>query len=171
MFGKKKKMERAANLMATGSRGVGTLTQVRDTGMTINDNPRVKMILRVDPLDGAAPFEAEKTATVSRVMVPQIGNRYPVFYDAQDPSDFIFVNSVDDATGRANIVAMFGDAFGPDASGVGMPAMAAPAAAPVVAEDPLDRIKKLAELRDAGALTEAEFEAQKAQILGTPAAS
>ncbi len=84
-------------------------------------------------------------------MVPQIGNRYPVFYDAQEPSDFIFVNSVDDATGRANIVAMFGDAFGPDASGVGMPAIAAPAAAPV-AEDPLDRIKKLAELRDAGAL-------------------
>jgi hypothetical protein len=34
------------------------------------------------------------------------------------------------------------------------------------AEDPLDRIKKLGELGQAGALTDAEFEAQKAKILG-----
>ena len=38
------------------------------------------------------------------------------------------------------------------------------AAAP--AEDPLDRIKKLNDLRHAGALTDAEFEAQKKKILG-----
>jgi hypothetical protein len=33
-------------------------------------------------------------------------------------------------------------------------------------EDPLDRLKKLNDLRVAGALTDAEFEAQKAKILG-----
>ncbi len=38
------------------------------------------------------------------------------------------------------------------------------AAAP--AEDPLDRIQKLNDLRRAGALTDAEFEAQKKKILG-----
>lgn len=38
------------------------------------------------------------------------------------------------------------------------------AAAP--AGDPLDRIKKLNDLRQAGALTDAEFEAQKKKILG-----
>jgi hypothetical protein len=32
-------------------------------------------------------------------------------------------------------------------------------------EDPLDRLKKLTELRDAGALTQTEFEVQKAKIL------
>jgi hypothetical protein len=31
--------------------------------------------------------------------------------------------------------------------------------------DPLDRLKELAELRDAGALTPSEFETQKAKIL------
>jgi hypothetical protein len=31
--------------------------------------------------------------------------------------------------------------------------------------DPLDRLKELAQLRDSGALTTAEFEAQKAKIL------
>ncbi|HUO73276.1 MAG TPA: SHOCT domain-containing protein [Solirubrobacteraceae bacterium] len=37
---------------------------------------------------------------------------------------------------------------------------------PPAAEDPLDRLKKLNDLRVSGALTDAEFEAQKAKILG-----
>lgn len=43
-----------------------------------------------------------------------------------------------------------------------------PAAAPVPApvDDSLEQIKKLAELRDAGILTDAEFEAKKKQLLG-----
>jgi hypothetical protein len=40
---------------------------------------------------------------------------------------------------------------------------AAPAPAPVA--DPLDQLKQLGELKAAGVLTEAEFEAQKAKIL------
>jgi hypothetical protein len=39
----------------------------------------------------------------------------------------------------------------------------APAAAP--APDPLDQLKQLGELKAAGVLTDAEFEAQKAKIL------
>jgi Short C-terminal domain len=170
MFGsKKKKQERVNNLMTSGGRGVGTLTNVRDTGMTINDNPRVKMTLRVEPLDGSAAFEAEKTSTVSRVRVPQIGNRYPVFYNLSDPSDFMFIEGIADENGRQTILSLFGNAFGASAEGVGMPAVAAaPAAAAAPAgEDHLDKLKKLAELRDAGALTDAEFEAQKAQILAS----
>jgi len=40
------------------------------------------------------------------------------------------------------------------------PAAAAPAA------DPIAQLKQLGELRDSGVLTDAEFEAQKAKILG-----
>jgi hypothetical protein len=40
---------------------------------------------------------------------------------------------------------------------------ARPAGAP--AQDPLDRIAKLAELRDSGALTNEEFEALKVKLL------
>lgn len=50
----------------------------------------------------------------------------------------------------------------------GAPAPPTPAAAMTTtpaAEDPLDRIKKLVELRDAGALTDEEFAQQKAKIL------
>lgn len=43
------------------------------------------------------------------------------------------------------------------------PAPAAPAAP---APDPIEQLTKLAALKDSGALTEAEFEAQKAKLLG-----
>ena len=41
----------------------------------------------------------------------------------------------------------------------------APAGMPATA-DPLDRLKKLAELRDAGVINEQEFEEKKASIMG-----
>ena len=53
--------------MESGTKAVGTIATVRDTGMTVNDNPRVTMIFRIEPLDGTAPFEAEKQSTVPRV--------------------------------------------------------------------------------------------------------
>ena len=51
------------------------------------------------------------------------------------------------------------------------PAEEAPAAAPVptpvaAAPDPIEQLTQLAALKDSGALTEAEFEAEKAKILG-----
>jgi hypothetical protein len=45
------------------------------------------------------------------------------------------------------------------------PAPPAPAA-PAGMESVLDQLKQIGELRDAGVLTEAEFEAQKAKLLG-----
>jgi hypothetical protein len=41
----------------------------------------------------------------------------------------------------------------------------APAAAPAAAPDPVAQLTQLAALKDSGALTEAEFEAEKAKIL------
>jgi hypothetical protein len=48
----------------------------------------------------------------------------------------------------------------------GSSASAAPAAAAPAGESVIDQIKKLGELRDAGLLTDAEFEAKKADLLG-----
>jgi hypothetical protein len=167
MFGNKKKQEQAAALFQTGLRGVGTITDVQDTGITINDMIiRVNLRFRIEPLDGSPAFEATKKTNVSRVQVPPIGGRYPIFYDASDPNTFAFV-MVDDDQGRATVVQMFGDAFGADGSGVGLPMAPQAAAAPAPsAADPLDQLKKLGELRAAGVLTDAEFEAKKAQLLG-----
>ena len=156
MFGGKKK-----RLLSEGVQARAVVLNVQDTGMTINDNPRVKMTFQIEPLDGSAPFTAEKTKTVSRVRIPQMGCRYPIFYDREDPSTFAFVE-IDDPQGYATIVQMFGDAFGPDGTGVGRPAAAAGAAA---ADDPIEKIRKLEELKNSGILTEEEFAAKKTQLL------
>jgi Short C-terminal domain len=42
----------------------------------------------------------------------------------------------------------------------------APAAPPAAGGDPIAQLKELGELRDSGVLTEAEFAAQKAKLLG-----
>jgi Short C-terminal domain len=43
----------------------------------------------------------------------------------------------------------------------------APAAAPAAAPDPIQQLKDLADLKNQGILTDAEFTAQKAKILGS----
>ena len=159
MFGKGKR-EKAENLLATGSKGVGVVQNVQDTGMTVNDNPRVKMTFRVEPLDGSHEFEASKTKTVSRVEIPRAGDRYPVWYDQADPETWMYA-TVDDEEGRASIRQMFG-AAAETMTGIGDP-RAASAAAP--APDPIEQIKQLSGLRDAGAITDAEFEQKKAELL------
>ena len=48
------------------------------------------------------------------------------------------------------------------------PAEPAPAPAPAApAEDPIEKLKQLAELKDQGILTQEEFDAQKAKILNS----
>ena len=107
LFNRKRK--KAEELFETGSKGVGTVIQVQDTGMTVNDNPRVKMTFRVEPLDGGEAFDLEKKTTVSRVAIPRQGDRYPVWYDPQDPSKWAYATIADDE-GRATMRQLFGDA-------------------------------------------------------------
>ena len=47
------------------------------------------------------------------------------------------------------------------------PAAAAPAPAPAAQDDTISQLERLGALKDQGVLTEDEFEAQKAKILGT----
>ena len=162
MFGGKKK--KAAGLLETGTKGVGTVQQVQDTGMTINDNPRVKISVSVQPLDGGPPVDLQKTATVSRVEIPRAGDRHPVWYDPSDLKSWVYATPRDD-TAKQSLRQAFGEVADTfvGMGGNGAPAPAAAAAPP--AEDPLDRLKKLDELRASGALSDAEFEAQKAKLL------
>jgi hypothetical protein len=158
-FGRGKK-EKAKNLLETGSRAIGVLMDVRDTGVTINElNLRVKMRFRIEPLDGSASFEGEKTSTVSRAQIPRAGDRYPVWYDPSDQESWMYA-VIDDDQGRQQIREMFG-AKAETITGVGDPMAAAAPAAP----DPLDRLKKLDELRASGVLTDDEFQSKKAELL------
>ena len=162
LFGKSKK-EKAADLMATGSKGAGTVISVQDTGMTVNDNPRVKMVFRVEPLDGSPALDLEKTTTVSRVEIPRQGDRYPVWYDPQDLKTWAYATIADD-TGRTTMRQMFGEVA---ETFVGMNAPGAPVggAAPQ-AQDTVEALKQLADLHSQGILSDEEFAAQKQKLLG-----
>jgi hypothetical protein len=150
----KSKGKKAADLFQNGAKGAGTVIQVRDTGMTVNDNPRVKMTFRIEPLDGSAGFDATKTATVSRVEIPRQGDRYPVWYDSQDHDAWAYA-TINDDDGRATMRQLFGavaETF------VGMGGAAAASS--------IEQLKLLADLHAQGALTDEEFAAQKAKLLG-----
>jgi hypothetical protein len=84
MFGNKKK-----KILTEGTQAQAVVINVADTGMTINDNPRVKLTLQVQPQSGT-PFEVTKKATVSRVAIPRVGDQFVVRYDPADPSEVEF---------------------------------------------------------------------------------
>lgn len=158
LFGGKRK--KAEDLFANGSKGAGTVVGVQDTGTTVNDNPRVKMVFRVEPLDGGEVFDAEKTTTVSRVEIPRQGDRYPVWYDPQDPTGTWAYATVADEEGRNTMRQLFGDVA---ETFVGMGAPAAPAAG---GRDTAEQIQHLADLHAQGILSDEEFASQKAKLLG-----
>lgn len=188
-----RRVRAARRLLRTGKRATATVLEVEDTGVTVNDNPRVRLKLRVQS-DDAPEFELETKKVVSRVAIPQAGMVAPIRYDPDDPKDFVWDDG-SSAAGRVvpvpadmeqtirQALAMKG-VTGPLADRAVEEAMAqltaghhtvdlrkytqrGGAAQPEApdSDDPLDRLKKLGELRDAGVLTDSEFQAQKARIL------
>ena len=149
------KRKRAENLFQTGAKGVGTVIDVRDTGMTVNNNPRVKMTFRVAPLDGGPAFDLTKTKTVSRVEIPRQGDRFPVWYDPQDADSWAYATVADD-NGRATMRQLFGEVA---ETFVGMGG-ATPTGASAA-----EQLTQLADLDARGVLTADEFAAQKAKLL------
>ena len=70
-FGGRKRERR---LEDAGVDASAQILAVQDTGMTVNNNPRIKLVLSVAPQDGSAPFEVSKKQLVSRVAVPRAGD-------------------------------------------------------------------------------------------------
>src|SRR3954454_4078227 len=77
--------QKAQHLMANGQVAAATITAVRDTGMTINDNPTVELDLSVT-VAGAAPYAVTHRQTISRIAIPsfQPGATIPVRVDPAD---------------------------------------------------------------------------------------
>jgi hypothetical protein len=146
-FGRRK-LERLRGLAEHGRRCPGQIVSVSDTGVTINDNPRVRMTVRADP-PGEAPFTIEKTATVSRVALPRVGDRCTVLYDPADPQGKNAI-TFEQMAGAATASA---------------PTPQRRAFEQAQGEDPVARLRRLAELRDQGLITQAEFDEQKRRVL------
>ncbi len=73
----------------TRVRARGEVIDIRETGMTVNDDPRVRLRVRVFP-PGADSFEIERKLLVSRLEIPRRGDRVEVEYDPNEPDRFTF---------------------------------------------------------------------------------
>jgi hypothetical protein len=82
----------AQKALQTGLDATAVIVNTWDTGMRINDNPRIGMELQVQPPNGA-PFQVRIEQTVSIVHMPmyQPGVNLQVKYDPADPRNLAIV--------------------------------------------------------------------------------
>ncbi len=69
-------------LLANGVQATAKIIDISDTGVTVNQNPMVKLLLEVQPADGKA-FQTQVKTIISRLDIPQIqpGTEVPVVYN------------------------------------------------------------------------------------------
>jgi hypothetical protein len=81
---------RTQHLMANGRISQATITHVTETGVVVNDNPKVQIDLMV-ATDGAPAYAASVTQVISRLAVAnfQPGATVPVRVDPGDPQQLI----------------------------------------------------------------------------------
>lgn len=81
----------AQALMATGVVGHATIGAVRDTGMTVNDNPVVELDLRVTSPSSPAPYPVTHRQLINRLQVAQLqpGATVQVRIDPVDPQSIV----------------------------------------------------------------------------------
>jgi hypothetical protein len=77
--------DEARQIRKTGTPAMAQVLDLRDTGMTLNQNPVVSLRIMVHP-EGAPPFEAKMKALVGRLDIPRVqpGATLPVKYDPND---------------------------------------------------------------------------------------
>lgn len=82
--------QKTSALMASGIVGQARIDDVTDTGMTVNDNPRVLFSLTVT-IPGLDPYPASLTQVVSRLAIGsfQPGATIPVRVSPDDPQSLI----------------------------------------------------------------------------------
>jgi len=192
MLGKpSKKLKK--ELQETGKHANATIVEIAEKGMAVtrgaegvvsNTEIALKTHLRVQP-DDEPEFEVKKRFSFPQMSVPAAGQTVPVLYDPQD-HDKIIVDYSPDAQQSAAFTAA-----GIDQGQIGelmeqaqqmraqaaqmqggmgqMPGMGQVPGMPPPAQpqtDSVAQLERLAKLKESGALTDAEFESEKAKILG-----
>ena len=82
------KQRKIENLLETGQQGEAVVLSLEDTGVRIDDNPRVRMLLEVR-IAGYSPYQVEKTTVVPLIRLPQVqvGSTVQVLADASQPDN------------------------------------------------------------------------------------
>jgi hypothetical protein len=167
VFGKPSR-RKVKRLESHGVRAVAEVLEIGDRGITVTSgNQRafsstevlLKTRLRVEP-EGEPPFEVEKRFRYGQLSAPPVGMRVNVIFDPDNHGEVILDHS--GSEGVPNNGALGGLLSSLQEAGAESRAASAP---PAVDEDPVEQLTKLADLRDRGVLTDAEFAEQKARIL------
>jgi len=84
----RKNRQKAEYLMAKGTQGEATILSLEDTGMMINNDPRVAILLEIRMPYGA-PYQVKKTMTVPliRLSQVQVGSIVQVMVDMSDQTN------------------------------------------------------------------------------------
>ena len=92
-----KPMIESARILKIGLPATATVLQLSDTGVTVNHNPQVKLLLEVTPLDNTPSFQAETKLVVSRIQTSafQPGSVLQVKYDPKNRTKV----AIDDGSG------------------------------------------------------------------------
>jgi hypothetical protein len=122
--------------------GQAVILALADTGGTVNDNPMVRLSVRISPADGSPTFTSDFGSLVSRLAIPRPGDQCPVRYDPDDPS-------------RVQPIGLF-------TAGA---ATAQTRSVSAVAVDVVSALTMLDQLRLSKGLTEPEYEQLKARLL------
>ncbi|MBA3241474.1 MAG: hypothetical protein H0T60_09655 [Acidobacteria bacterium] len=82
------KRKRITELVATGKQGTAVVLELSDTGVTINDNPRVKLLLEIH-IPNYQPYRAQKTVTLPLIYLSQVqtGSTINILADPTQPND------------------------------------------------------------------------------------
>ena len=83
---------RRKQLLVNGMNGTATVNSISDTGITINNSPRIKLHMTITP-DHGEPYNATQGLTVSRLEAPSnwIGRQVAVKIDRNDHARFVIV--------------------------------------------------------------------------------
>lgn len=88
---KKKIRKEIDDFLKYGTKAIAEVAEINDTGITINDDPVVRMTLNVNP-GMAGTFTHTAELAVSRVKIPRVGDTVKVIYDTKDLSRFSIVD-------------------------------------------------------------------------------
>jgi hypothetical protein len=80
-------MQQQNRILQSGVLATATVLQLAETGMMVNYQPQVRILLQVNPPNGA-PYQAEVTRVISHVQIPRVqpGAVVPVKIDPGDPT-------------------------------------------------------------------------------------
>jgi len=78
------------DLATTGLDATAEVMSIEDTGMLINNNPVVKMKLKVEPRFGVG-FETTAQTAVSKIAIPRVGDKINIKYNPADNTQILVV--------------------------------------------------------------------------------